>query len=187
MQCRFDDDTKEYMSRYHCILDEMIRDMTGAELNDSISHNFIVQMIPHHRAAIEMSKNILKYTENTTLRSIALNIIEAQTKSIENMQCIESKCSKLCGSRQELCRYQGRTEEIMQVMFAEMKCARVSNRISCSFMWEMIPHHEGAVRMSMNTLNYDICPELVPILQAIITSQKRGIEQMRQLQRRIGC
>lgn len=52
--------TKNYLSAFNCILDEMIQRMTEAEQSDSISHNFIVQMIPHHRAAIEMSENILK-------------------------------------------------------------------------------------------------------------------------------
>lgn len=187
MQCRFADTTKEYLSRFYCILDEMIWGMTSAELNNSISHNFIVQMIPHHRAAIEMSENILKYTENASLQSIASNIIEEQTKSIENMLGIEGKCSKLCNSKEDLCRFQGRMDQIMQIMFSEMKCARATNQLNCNFMWEMIPHHEGAVKMSMSTLKFNICPELVPILQAIITSQKRGIEQMRQLERRIGC
>lgn len=187
IQCRFDSDTKEYLSVYHCILDEMIWGMTGAQLNDSVSHNFIVQMIPHHQAAIEMSKNILKYTENETLRSIASNIIEEQTKSIENMMEIEKECGRICNSKQELCRYQHKMEQIMQIMFSEMKCARATNQINCDFLWEMIPHHEGAVKMSMNTLKCNICPELVPILEAIISSQKQGIEQMKKLQRRIGC
>ncbi len=187
MQCRFDDTTKEYLSRYYCILDEMIWGMTSAELCSSISHNFIVQMIPHHRAAIEMSENILKYTENAALCSIASNIIKEQTNSIENMLSIKDSCSRMCNSKQDLCRYQGRMEQIMQIMFSEMKCARATNQINCNFMWEMIPHHEGAVKMSMNTLRYHICPELVPILQAIITSQKKGIDQMRQLERSIGC
>lgn len=187
MQCRFDDATKEYLSRFYCILDEMIWGMTSAELNNSISHNFIVQMIPHHRAAIEMSENILKFTENAALCSIASNIIEEQTKSIENMLAIKEKCSGLRNARQDLCRYQGRMEQIMQIMFSEMKCARATNQINCNFMWEMIPHHEGAVKMSMTTLKFRICPELVPILEAIITSQEKGIEQMKQLQRCLGC
>lgn len=40
----------------------MIQGMTDDELDESISHNFIVQMIPHHKAAIEMSQNLLQYT-----------------------------------------------------------------------------------------------------------------------------
>lgn len=187
MPCRFDDSVKEYLNTFYCILDEMIWGMTSAELENSISYNFIVQMIPHHQAAIEMSKNILKYTENTSLRSIASNIIEEQTKSIENMLSIEKKCGMQCNSRQDLCRYQNRMEQIMQIMFSEMKCARATNNINCNFMWEMIPHHEGAVKMSKNTLRFNICPELVPILEAIISSQTKGIEQMKQLQCRIGC
>ena len=87
-QCRFDNAAKEYLYTFYGILDEMIWCMTGAELSGSISYNFIMQMIPHHQAAIEMSKNILKYTENKTLCKIAEQIIEEQTKSIKNMQKI---------------------------------------------------------------------------------------------------
>ena len=187
MQCRFNNDTKDYLCRFYCILDEMIWCMTSAELVNSISYNFIVQMIPHHQAAIEMSENVLKYTENVTLRQIASNIIQEQTKSIENMRCIEKMCSRCINTKQDLCRYQERMDQIMQIMFSEMKCARATNQISCNFMWEMIPHHEGAVKMSQTTLRYNICPELVPVLQAIITSQEKGIEKMRQLEKCIGC
>ena len=69
----------------------------------------------------------------------------------------------------------------MKTMFTDMGTACANNQISADFMREMIPHHRGAIEMSQNTLQYDICPELCPILDAIITSQKRGIMQMQQL------
>ena len=186
-QCRFDDAAKEYLYTFYGILDEMIWCMTGADLGNSISYNFIVQMIPHHQAAIEMSKNILKYTDNKELRKIASGIIEEQTKSIQNMLKIKDCCCKMKNSEEDLCSYQSKTEKIMREMFSEMKNACRSNQVSCNFLWEMIPHHEGAVRMSENVLCFPICQELVPILQAIITSQKKGIRQMRELERCIGC
>jgi uncharacterized protein (DUF305 family) len=179
--------TKDYLTSFYCILDEMIEGMTGAELTNSISHNFIAQMIPHHRAAIEMSRNILKYTTNIQLQDIALKIISEQTKSIENMRKIEFCCAQHENSKQELCLYQRRVNQIMQIMFSEMRNSCFTNRVNCNFMWEMIPHHMGAVRMSENALQFDICPELKPILNAIITSQKRGIMQMTQLLKCIGC
>ena len=62
-----------------------------------------------------------------------------------------------------------------------------ADQIDVNFMREMIPHHEGAVRMSENALRYPICPELIPILQAIVTSQRRGVRQMEQLLRCFGA
>ncbi len=179
--------TKDYLSTFTCILEEMIRGMTSAPLTDSISHNFIVQMIPHHRAAIEMSRNILKYTTNIPLQKIAEQIIIEQTQSIENMQAVLDTCSAHCNSQQDLNLYQRKTEQILNTMFSEMWSACFTNEVNCNFMWEMIPHHQGAIRMSENALQYSICPELKPILEAIITSQQHGVMQMQALLRRLKC
>lgn len=187
MDCILSNVTKDYLSTFYCILNEMIQGMTQAEKANSISYNFIVQMIPHHRAAIQMSQNILKYTTNVPLQQIAANIIEEQTKSIANMQKIQHSCLNQTNSSQDLELYQRKIIQIMDTMFCEMETAPSNNQINCNFMREMIPHHRGAVRMSKNTLQYCICPDLIPILTAIISSQEKGISQMQQLLRCIGC
>ena len=51
-QCRLSHVAKTYLDTFECILSEMIQEMTEVELTDSISDNFIIQMIPHHRAAV---------------------------------------------------------------------------------------------------------------------------------------
>lgn len=178
---KFSDNTKDYLTRFYCILDEMIQGMTSAELNDSISHNFITQMIPHHQAAIEMSKNILQYTTCMPLQNIASNIITMQTQSIENMRAVLDECSALSNSCRDLCLYQRHFENIAHTMFTEMDTACATNQINADFMREMIPHHRGAIRMSENALRYNICPELKPILDSIITSQRKGIREMQRL------
>ena len=182
-QQRFSNVTKSYLCCFYGILEEMIENMTGAALTDSLSHNFIVQMIPHHRAAIEMSHNLLQYTTCVPLQDIALNIIEEQTKSIGNMQNILQCCSKVQNSQQEICLYQNAFQQITQTMFSQMENACAANNINADFMREMIPHHQGAIQMSQNVLRFDICPELVPILQAIITSQREGVNKMERLLR----
>lgn len=181
--CIFSNVTKDYLSKFYCILDQMIQGMTSPELSCSISHNFIVQMIPHHRAAIEMSQNILCYTTDIALQNIALNIIEMQTQSIENMCDIEYSCSMCKNSQQDFCLYQRQFDIITQTMFSEMGNACSTNNINANFMREMIPHHKGAIRMSENALRFDICPELKPILCEIITSQQKGVCEMTQLLR----
>lgn len=184
---KFSHVTMDYLAAYHCILERMIKDMTEVELTDSISYNFMIQMIPHHQAAIEMSRNILKYTTFIPLQEIAENIICEQTKSIENMRDIMCCCKKKCNSEHDLCFYQKRMDKIMETMFQEMQNARSTNQINANFMREMIPHHAGAVRMSKNALCYDICPELIPILKSIISSQEKGICQMQQFLRCMRC
>lgn len=179
--CQFSIVTKEYLKTFHRILDEMIHNMTEARLATSISYNFMVQMIPHHRAAIEMSCNLLKYTTDISLQNIALGIIDAQTKSIEDMEKILCSCQKFRNCERDLWQYQKKMDHIMQTMFSEMGNARSTNNINDNFMQEMIPHHEGAIKMSETTLQYNICPELVPILNAIISSQKKGVMEMQEL------
>lgn len=184
--CTLSEQAKQYLSRFHEILDDMIRGMTGAELTDSVSHNFIVQMIPHHRAAIEMSENVLPNISGCGLRRIASNIITSQTKSIADMKAVLPCCAALCSPPRDLALYQRRMDLIYQTMFSEMGGAPETDQIGVNFMQEMIPHHEGAIRMSKNALKYGVCPELVPILCAIISSQEKGVREMRTLLRRCG-
>lgn len=181
--CRLSNVTQRYLSTFQCILDEMIHGMTQAGLTDSISHNFIVQMIPHHQAAIEMSQNILQYTTNIPLQEIATCIIDEQTESIAQMERALDCCARMINEEEEVCRYQNQIERIMNDMFCAMENAPQCNNVNISFIREMIPHHLGAVRMSELLLKQDICPELCPIAEAILVSQKRGIRQMQRLLR----
>lgn len=186
-QSRFSDVTKTYLNTFYGILDEMIQGMTSAELSHSISYNFIVQMIPHHRAAIEMSKNILKYTTNVSLQDIASNIITSQTKSIEDMEAVVCSCKELTSFEPDLRLYQRRIEQIMKRMFHAMGTAPSVNDINQNFMREMIPHHKGAIEMSKNALHYDVCPQLKPILDSIIISQQEGVLKMERLLKCMRC
>ena len=179
--------TKDYLREFRSVLDDMIEGMTDAELTDSISQNFIVQMLPHHDAAIRMSENLLRYTTDIELQNIALNIVREQTESIENMERILRRCSREKDSRQCSYRYRRKAEEIMRTMFARMRNAKSTNSIDCNFIREMIPHHMGAICMCENALRYEVCGGLRPILRSIISSQRRGIAQLRRLERRLGC
>lgn len=180
--------TRRYLETFDQIFSALVQGMTSAPLTDSISHNFISQMIPHHRAAIEMSKNLLQYTTDIPLQNIALGIVSEQTKSIEDMQKALPACALLKNSQADVRRYQQETSRIMYTMFTGMASAPRTNCLNSDFMEEMIPHHRGAIAMSKNALRYRICPGLVPILNAIITSQERGVAQMeRLLRKRSGC
>lgn len=186
MSCeQWNEETRTYLGRYFPILGDLITGMTCADRTDSISHNFITQMIPHHEAAIQMSQNLLQYGAVCPLEKIAQNIIAEQTRSIAEMRQALNSCSRLANSEQALCAYQREISRITQRMFSRMQLACAGNNLSATFIRQMLPHHEGAIRMSKRALQFPICPELTPILNAIITSQERGVLEMRRLFHRL--
>ena len=169
-----------YLDTYYDILDEMKREMTNVKQTASISRDFITQMIPHHRAAVEMCENVLRYTISEPVSTLARTIIRQQTQGIAEMAAILCPCSTICNSRQDVCCYQRRNTQVLNTMFSGM--AHVSGvGVEQNFLREMIPHHEGVVQMSENALHFCICQSLRPILRNIITTQEQEIGEMEQL------
>lgn len=72
-------------------------------------------------------------------------------------------------------------DRILQDMIQGMTRPHSGSSISGLFICQMIPHHERAIKMSENALRFPICQQLIPILDAIIISQKEGVRQMKQL------
>lgn len=175
------DNGQAYLQEFHGILDSMILGMTRAGLTCSVSQNFIAQMIPHHRAAINMSRSLLRHSGCEPVRRIAESIITEQTKSIESMCAVLGACTEHGSSAGDLRQYRRQFRDTASAMFAEMRTAYTSGCVSRDFMRQMIPHHRGAIRMSKSALQFPICSALHPILGAIISSQSEGICEMESL------
>lgn len=67
---------------------EMGMAMDPAEMENAepFDRAFIDAMVPHHQGAVAMAKQLLKSGEQPALRTMADDIIEAQTKEIEQMR-----------------------------------------------------------------------------------------------------
>ncbi len=183
--CPLSDNAQRYLTAYRGILSDMISAMESVEPTNSISGGFISLMLPHHRAAIEMSRNLLRYTTNLSLQRIAENIISTQTDSIAAMERIRRTCARTVNSRDSVSAYNARVSSVIATMFNRMESAPARNSIDCDFILEMIPHHEGAIRMSRTALQYSLCPGLVPILNDIISTQSRGVRELSELYNRL--
>ena len=55
--------------------------------------------------------------------------------------------------------------------------------INLDFVGEMIPHHEGAIQMCNNLLQYRIDPRLADVARTIIEEQSRGVKELEQIRR----
>ena len=86
--CLLSQDAKTYLCCFYQTLDGMVQGMTTASLDQSISHNFVVQMIPHHRSAVQMSNNILRFTQNKAVRRLAQRLVEERGRGVKQMEAV---------------------------------------------------------------------------------------------------
>ncbi len=177
MECR------KYLCRFNQILCEMANKMLSRKITDSITINFIECMIPHHQAAIYMCENLLPDTNYEPLEKIAKNIIQTQTEGIEQMREIAKTTCGFTNSEKDIHCYMTKYFAITKNMICKMKNSPRCANINLNFVNEMIPHHEGAVEMCENLLQYCIDPRLKNVAEAIIREQSEGIRELKEIRR----
>ena len=158
-----------------------MEDMKNIKHTGDPAIDFLYGMIPHHKAAIEMSESLLKYGgENAEIKKIAENIITNQSKEIEEMEDM-IKRMELNPNVDEK-KEQDYFKEYKN-LFNKHNNNDISNvnSIDKAFAMEMIKHHEMAVSMSEIVLKYTDNKDIVDLAQNIIESQKDEIKQMREI------
>ena len=176
---------RKYLTRFDEILNQMADRMLSQEVTNSITINFIRCMIPHHEAAIYMSENLLNYTRYEPLQKIAKGIIEMQTKGIEQMKDIEKTTYGFRNTPRDVNTYIENYLSITKNMIEKMKNSHRCININLDFVNEMIPHHEGAIKMCNNLLQYYIDPRLKNVADTIISEQSKGVRELKEVQKNL--
>ncbi|MBK4215992.1 DUF305 domain-containing protein [Paracoccus caeni] len=70
---------------YSAAMDRMHQDM-AVEPTGNADADFVIGMIPHHQAAIDMAKVVLEHGEDPEIRKLAEEVISAQEGEIAMMQ-----------------------------------------------------------------------------------------------------
>lgn len=65
---------------------EMHGAMMRHPMTGNTDHDFLVMMIPHHEAAVQMAKTELRYGKDARVRALAKGIITAQNHEITEMR-----------------------------------------------------------------------------------------------------
>ena len=163
--------SKAYLKRFDEILDDMAVQMLSQNVTNNITINFIRCMIPHHQAAISMCNNLLRYSNNSKLRKLAEDIIRTQSQGIRTMIMIEQTTFNYQNDNYQVYQYMNRYYRIVNTMIRDMKNSSQGGIINLDFISEMIPHHEGAIKMCQNVLRFNIDPRLINLVQNIIKEQ----------------
>lgn len=147
----------------------------GSRMSQNIDQHFIVQMIPHHEGAIEMSKIALERSKRPEVLSLANGIIEAQQKEINDMRAwyqswYGSAVPASTGMGMRMGSMEGDTAELSSASDADF---------DREFLTQMIPHHEMAIMMVRMLAAGTERTEMKQLADNITTSQAREIAMMR--------
>ncbi len=156
--------------------------MMGNQMMGQIDSHFIEQMIPHHEDAITMANLALTRAEHQEIKTLASDIIKAQSEEIDQMK--EWYKSWFGNKVPDFSSSMGPGMGMMMqggMMGNETDIQTLENATSFDkeFIEQMIPHHQMAVMMAQMLASSTNRPEMKQLAENIITSQTREINQMR--------
>ncbi|MGL6154406.1 MAG: DUF305 domain-containing protein [Cetobacterium sp.] len=157
-------------------------------LTEDAGNNFVINMIPHHEAAIITSTGILKFTDNNKVKKIAENIISSQEREVRLQQELLTS-NDLVGNN-----VKGFNAEMVRIMNGMMKEMKMSSKplvtsrdATISYLTNMIYHHKGAVDMAKAYLEVGKNPTLIQLSKDIISSQEAQIAEMKNILKEYGA
>lgn len=173
---------QDYFNSYNVIFNRMKEAMNAAPNTGNVDLDFVLEMMPHHEGAIEMAKAIIKYSPNEDVKRIAQNIVTSQEAEMPLMQKLKSEFEKEKPSNKEDSQnYIKNYNEIKETMFKEMESVPLTTSADQTFLRQMIYHHEGAIAMAKNILNYTQNVKLKESSENIVTTQSKGVNEMKEL------
>jgi uncharacterized protein (DUF305 family) len=146
--------------------------MADGSMMGDIDQHFIVQMIPHHEGAIDMARLALERSTRAEVRTLAENIIAAQTKEIRDMS---AWYAEWFGSAPP----SGGFGMHMEGMEGDTEALNRAEEFDREFLSQMIVHHEMAVMMADMLSAGTERNEMKRLAEAIRTSQSHEIALMR--------
>ena len=166
------------------IMMNMMEDMVIREKSGNASLDFLRGMIPHHEAAIKMSESYLNYQgKSDELKTIAQDIITAQKDELKQMNELV-KTYETDGKKDQT--KEDAYLEQYSKMFADdsmshhMDTSDVDS-LDQAFAEGMIMHHQMAVDMARDILEYTDYEEIRTMAQNIIDVQEKEIAQMEKI------
>jgi uncharacterized protein (DUF305 family) len=153
------------------------------QMTGQIDPHFIEQMIPHHEDAITMANVALTRAEHPEIKTLANDIIKAQSEEIDQMK----QWYKLWfgGEVQDVGSSMGQGTGMMMrggMMGNEADVYALENAkpFDKKFIEQMIPHHQMAVMMAQMLSRSTSRPEMKQLAENIISAQTKEIDQMRE-------
>lgn len=160
---------------------ETLAGLEGEELEIT----FLAEIIPHHRAAIEMSQLELERGVSPDIRTHAENIIANQQHQIDQFTrwleewyglTPEEAMAQVPAEAQEEMKI---LEEETQMMIEELSAVEAGEDFDVAFVQKMIPHHNSGIIEFLEPQSRAVHPQLRVAATAGITTQQAQVADFR--------
>ena len=169
-----------YLEKDTIIMNQMMQDMEHIDPSGYAAIDFLTGMIPHHEAAVSMSENYLNYGgSNDDLKDLAENIIKVQKDEIKQMEQMKQELKD--SGRQDKKQEQEYLKEYQELFADHHMGDTTSSNVEAAFAKGMILHHQMAVEMADEILDYTKEESVITLAKNIIKTQKDEIRQMQRI------
>ncbi|MCD8351148.1 MAG: DUF305 domain-containing protein [Planctomycetaceae bacterium] len=150
-------------------MDHSMPDYSHMQWDNKNDIAFLSGMIVHHQGAITMTEDILKTTTSQKIRRWSDEILSAQRREVKQMEAL----LHTLGPRDEAAAAEMEAE--MDMMMGQP----MSSNADINFIEMMIPHHAGAIDMSVPALVMSDNATIRKLAEDIIIAQAREIAEFR--------
>lgn len=173
----------DYMEDQDTIMNHMMQNMELTEDTGNAALDFIAGMVPHHAAAIDMAESYLKHGgEHKTLKPLAQNIITTQRDEISEMETLYQEISSSGKKDQaQADSYREAYQKMMSGHHGHDMTGSSRTSIDAAFAEGMLMHHQMAVDMAEDILEYTDESKVLELAQQMINTQKEEIKIMQEI------
>jgi uncharacterized protein (DUF305 family) len=162
--------------------DDADEDSAGSS---SANGAFLEAMIPHHESAIEMAKLAKRRAEHPEVKDLARRIVRTQRDEIRQIERIHQRlfAQKILPNPDA---HQGlglSAEEAGMAHLEPTAALADAKPFDKAFIDEMVPHHQGAIRMARAVLDETDDGGVRSLAEAIVMTQSDEIQQMNRWRR----
>ncbi len=177
-----DSEVSAYLKEQNTILADMMINMSVQE-SGSAELDFLIGIIPHYEAAIDITKSYLKYGgKNKELKKLAKEIIEEYSEETIEMRMLLKEIERLAITDKESERTYLNSYNKMIASHQDMAHeTETASDVESAYIEGMVIHHQMAVDMAEAILKTTLHDEIKDMAEDIIEMQREEISQMEEI------
>lgn len=149
-----------YINKINKTINQAISQITDLPHTNSISHDFINQIISYQKFALQLVNSTLYHINNKYILTLAHSIYDTYPEIIEDMKKIKSISGNFKSCDGCINNYHKNFNLISQHIFSELKKVSRKQNINSYFLNLITIYYDGESKILQNLLRYQICPQL---------------------------